>query len=355
MGDTMHAWAIPLGDVIYDRAIGEHTWVTGDGKSGAEGYCDGCRFGTASLTSADTPPDSYYCDHARWKNGVYTPPSNARELGKVQGDTGKASCIGGREVGKFMGIPAQAGIVYAINGVCHQLANRILYGTGLTTKDAKGAVAMTLLFGVYGELVPVGILALFGLPLYLAGLAVQVWDVIDWSVIRSSCNAGMAMSSEVDPETREYLQALAELHAKPVGSRAREEWTADDIFEIQQVMHKRTIQEIELSVQYYGRGIDSAKLRELIAFWTKVHAPARATLDRLLGKGAKFTPASLPAKSMSESEARCVAYAFNFYAGLIVRQVANILGPADFGRFHGHAPEEALVLIEPDILIGSAT
>jgi hypothetical protein len=252
-----------------------------------------------------------------------------------------------------MGIPAQAGIVYAINGVCHQLANRILYGTGLTTKDAKGAVAMILLFGLYGELVPIEVLALFGL--FAVGVAVQVWDVIDWGVIRSSCNAGMVIPSHVDAATREYLQALAELHPKTVGSRTQQEWSADEIFEIQQVMHKRAVQEIELSVQYYGRGIDSAKLRDLIAFWTKVHAPVRTTLDKLLGKQAKLRPASLPAKSMSESEARCVAYAFNFYAGLIVRQVANILGPTDFRRFHGHSPEEALVLIEPDILIGSAT
>ena len=46
---------------------------------------------------------------------------------------------------------SQAGISYAVTGVCHQTANRILLPAGLTVASARGAVLSILLYGVYGR------------------------------------------------------------------------------------------------------------------------------------------------------------------------------------------------------------
>jgi hypothetical protein len=57
-------------------------------------------------------------------------------------------------------VDSKAGIVYGINGVCHQAADRILYPAGLTVALAGGFPQSLFFFGVYG---------LFGWPEKLSG------------------------------------------------------------------------------------------------------------------------------------------------------------------------------------------
>jgi len=44
----------------------------------------------------------------------------------------------------------EAGIVYKRTGVCHQIANRILFPAGATVSSARGARASFFRWGVYG-------------------------------------------------------------------------------------------------------------------------------------------------------------------------------------------------------------
>lgn len=68
--------------------------------------------------------------------------------------------------GKLLDLPVRHGILYAINGVCHSLANRLLYQSGKTVHLANGARQSFALWGVYGTKVPESfiepLLALFG-------------------------------------------------------------------------------------------------------------------------------------------------------------------------------------------------
>ena len=46
---------------------------------------------------------------------------------------------------------SQAGITYAISGVCHQTANRILWPAGINVNSAKGARGSVFAWGSYGR------------------------------------------------------------------------------------------------------------------------------------------------------------------------------------------------------------
>lgn len=52
---------------------------------------------------------------------------------------------------RIAGNNGNAGIVYLITGVCHQTANRILFPTKETVKDANGYTVSTIIYGVYGK------------------------------------------------------------------------------------------------------------------------------------------------------------------------------------------------------------
>lgn len=134
MKATFYAWA--------DRArgigllAGDHTWVT-----------------TYEVVPA-CPPDAkdgdyWYC----WGECHATPPvsSTARLLRQGPGSL---------DFARFIGRPNDAeesvGLRYGIDGVCHQMANRILFATGsddrepLSVAGAAGYNLSVALFGVYG-------------------------------------------------------------------------------------------------------------------------------------------------------------------------------------------------------------
>ncbi len=70
--------------------------------------------------------------------------TGGRTIAKGTGSTKRANAIARAN--------EKAGIkCYAINGVCHQAANRILLPAGVTVKDALGYRVSTSLFGTYGK------------------------------------------------------------------------------------------------------------------------------------------------------------------------------------------------------------
>lgn len=341
---TLRAWAIPLGFQVFGHEIGDHTWVTGDG-----GYCDGCRFGVVPN------PDSFYCGGDRWQNGKYVPPPNppSRELGNRTGNANTAKCLGGGPY-TFMGIPSQSGVVYAINGVCHTLSNRILYQTGLTVEGAAGYWFIKQVFGVYGtnvalSLIPPWIIfPIIPNPLYIAAQAVELVVAIEWRQIRDRC--GVSLSSD----TSEYLRAVDEIHSAPLRTAARETWDADSFFALELELHERHMREEELTIEHRGKGIDPAKLEKLLGLWRRVHYPVREHLDAFFAGRDSVSLRDLPPVQISEADALYLANVMNARAAVILEEVIDILGPEDFTKFYGHGPDLPFLVVEPDILRGAA-
>lgn len=71
-----------------------------------------------------------------------------------RGHGGKQICsgIGNIDQADCLSKPdSKAGIVYAVTGVCHQAANRILYPSGKTVSAARGYRWSVFAYGTYGK------------------------------------------------------------------------------------------------------------------------------------------------------------------------------------------------------------
>ncbi|MFA6156187.1 hypothetical protein [Mesorhizobium sp.] len=139
---TLHAWAIPA---FVSGSPVDHTWVTTYDNQ-QHHYAD-----AAAVAAAGK--DYWFC----W--GSYHPtggvPGNPTGgLGKQAGNLTMARCLVQSNADSAKVAAAQGTIlVYGIDGVCHQLANQVLYatsGTRLTVKKARGYVASSFLYGTYG-------------------------------------------------------------------------------------------------------------------------------------------------------------------------------------------------------------
>jgi hypothetical protein len=125
---TLYAWANPLS--AWKGA--DHTWVTD----------------YPSPFQCPPKADYWYCWGICHPAG---PGTTARPLGSAKGDSAFARCIC-----KPNNPKAYGGInLYGIEGVCHQLANRVLYATSiygppLTVNSAHKYWLSHFLFGTYG-------------------------------------------------------------------------------------------------------------------------------------------------------------------------------------------------------------
>jgi hypothetical protein len=138
---TLFAWVHPL---AIDPKL-DHTWVTN--------YAPPPVFGTPG----DLPAGAlyWYCwgsYHPAGQGG--TGPNQPGGIGQAPGDLAMSSCICTPNDSSAHG----SIFVYAIDGVCHQLANQVLYSTGsgsgsgpLTVKNARGYGISSWLYGTYGS------------------------------------------------------------------------------------------------------------------------------------------------------------------------------------------------------------
>lgn len=137
--DVLFAWANPVAGA---GKLADHTWVT----SFPEPFA--CVLGG--------PPHHYwYCWGDCHPAG---PGTTARALGNASGALAVARCIGepDRKDNRPFS-PTVAGInFYGVDGVCHQVANRILFATSgpgtdpLTVHGAHGYEVSVFAFGSYG-------------------------------------------------------------------------------------------------------------------------------------------------------------------------------------------------------------
>jgi len=134
---TLYSWANPIGGV---GNIVDHTWVT-----------------SFPAASQCPPPQSYWYS---WGGCHETGPgTTAKPLATHGADLAVAKCICTADLGEYIppDSPSHGGInLYGIDGVCHQLSNRILWaatlgsGAPVTVEGAKGYSVSRWLYGTYG-------------------------------------------------------------------------------------------------------------------------------------------------------------------------------------------------------------
>ena len=140
----LYAWATPA---FMPGSPVDHTWVTSYDNQ-AQNLPN-----IQAVTAAHV--DYWYCwgsFHAQ--GGV---PGNATgSLGHQSANLGVARCLVQPNADSGT-VPAARGtiFVYGVDGVCHQLANQVLFATGgttapLTVRGARGYFASCFLYGTYG-------------------------------------------------------------------------------------------------------------------------------------------------------------------------------------------------------------
>ena len=142
---TLYAWAVPA---FVDELPVDHTWVTRyDNRK--QNYPD-----IAAVIAAKQ--DCWFCwgdYHA--KGG--TPGNATGFLGSHSGAIDRARCLAQSNADCSSTYAARGAIfTYGVDGVCHQLANEVLYSTGtgggrpLTVAKARGYFISSAIYGTYG-------------------------------------------------------------------------------------------------------------------------------------------------------------------------------------------------------------
>ncbi len=117
---NLYAWAVPM---IGPGAHWDHTWVTSYDNR-AHPYRD-----TAAVELAGQ--DYWYCWGGFYQRGG-TPSLANGLVGLQAGEYDAARCLAGSNVDCSVNFAARGTIfAYGVDGICHQLANQVLYATAL--------------------------------------------------------------------------------------------------------------------------------------------------------------------------------------------------------------------------------
>ncbi|WP_210208666.1 hypothetical protein, partial [Rhodoplanes roseus] len=142
---TLYAWAVPA--YFTDSPV-DHTWVTTyDNRQSA--------YQTDAQVAA-AGEDYWYCWGSFHPTGG-TPINSDGFLGQQGGNRALAECLVQPNADSST-VPAARGTIftYGVDGVCHQLANQVLFATGtggqpqLTVKLARGYFASSFIYGPWG-------------------------------------------------------------------------------------------------------------------------------------------------------------------------------------------------------------
>jgi hypothetical protein len=260
----LSAFALPLRAPLFGDVRGEHTYVV----SGA-GHRWTC------LGRAD----------------------GGRQICRGTGDTALAGCLAGADGG--------AGIRYLRTGVCHQIANRILWPASVLVERAEGYRFSSLLFGHHG---------------------LGPWPERDLCCRRLGVERLLAEGSS--PEMAKP--------PRPPGSPKRELEEPEVAYVIEpsereQFVDVRLARLTELLDQHLGRRLDPgkrARVKQVMA------AAAREQYDLLHAADRGDVPAD--------------AYLDRFTALLrrTFAEVDQVLGRAEFERVFGGAPDQALGIVD---------
>ena len=141
----LYAWAVPA--FVADSPV-DHTWITT--------YDNRVNVYPNDQQAAAAGAFCWYCWGLFHPSGG-TPTNPTGFLGQQLADLAFARCLV-QPNADSLNVPAARGTIftYGIDGVCHQLANQVLYSTGiggaapLTVRSARGYMASVFVYGTYG-------------------------------------------------------------------------------------------------------------------------------------------------------------------------------------------------------------
>lgn len=344
--DTMCVWATPT-----SVAIADHTWVTGTGK-GSRTFCEGATWGTNGV------PDSYYCK-GRWSNGVYQPLPEWRLLNQGPGAIGISECIPSGPIYKdplFPFIPRQGDITYGINGVCHQLTNRTLYGSKLSAMGAGCYGLSQFVYGFYGTHVPIFLLS-------LAFSAIGRRDLIphlgraaslatrDWLRRRNRCRSGfLPKVAQNRVHVSPFIRSLDYLHIHDDMEDTEESQvlTRDDLEKLLVAANRVHLQEVELKMRFHGTGIDMDKLKAIQKHAADTHRVNEELLDQMVDGAGELNLVGEADFNLTEAEVAEFAKHLNQQTDQAHTKIYGILGETDYKRLYGNDYNKDLNLINPE-------
>lgn len=141
---TLYAWATPA---FVNGSPVDHTWVT---------TYDNTKFNYPAIGDVIAAKKFYWFCWGSYHPAGGTPGNPTGALGYQRGSLALASCLVTPNADSRT-VPGARGTIftYGVDGVCHQLANQVLYATGgpgapLTVRRARGYVASAFLYGTYG-------------------------------------------------------------------------------------------------------------------------------------------------------------------------------------------------------------
>ena len=141
----LYAWVVPA---YSSGSPVDHTWVT-TYDSRIHAYPD-----IAAVKKANEA--NWYCWGSFHPTGS-VPGNPSGYIGSRRGARGIADCLVMPNADSSSNFAARGTIfTYGVDGVCHQLANQVLYATKtagsapLTVKKARGYAISTFLYGTYG-------------------------------------------------------------------------------------------------------------------------------------------------------------------------------------------------------------
>jgi hypothetical protein len=138
---TLYAWAVPA---FSSGSPVDHTWVTT--------YDNRTTVYPNDTAVAAAGQDYWYCWGSFHPNGG-TPVNPTGFLGSQSGNLAFSRCLVQSNADSATAPAARGTIfVYGVDGVCHQLANQVLYSTTgpVTVSLARGYMASTFVYGTYG-------------------------------------------------------------------------------------------------------------------------------------------------------------------------------------------------------------
>ena len=284
MTEKLEGWAIPItSPVEWTDEVADHTYVVAT-KNGKTVKRYGC-----------------------WGRDA-----GGRKVCDGKGDTGIAECIASKAI---IGDDT-AGIVYMVNGVCHQTANRILRSSKKTVSGAKAYAASWALYGAYG--------------------ARTVPARAEWAAIENPCGIKVTDADPLylsaDPEKDTYFDAL---------ERARHSVTeAVRIGTAGVVEADIEFQNLELGALIAERiGLDMPDLER------RAGAIAGIRRDMLAEHEASMACALRNPDEMIRHADRANAMVNEFLKG-----AAEILNAREFEAFFDVAPHTTVAVIMPDIV-----
>ena len=223
--------------------------------------------------------------------------AGGRPIGSGKGSAELAACLGGAD--------GEAGIIYMRTGLCHQIANRILWPADLRVDQAVGYDFSFTLFGDYGRL---------------------SWPELDVCCLAHGMDHLLAARRPRTVRGRLERRASRELQepeaAYVTETSERDEFAAECVSDLLQLVEQRL-----------GGDLDA---RRRVAIERARIASAREQFDLLTAAEDGRIGADVYLKRFTDLVQRSFA------------EIDRVLGRADFERVFGGPPEDALAIIDRD-------